>query len=133
MEFPTPTEGLASPVLRSNPGFVGGGRTAEGTREFVIPNDPFPLSRSIDLRRPKDAYSDSHLSRPPTPIHHDAADRACGDARSEAAKRQSSRIAGTTQQPSPQPRRDARLLAFCVLRTHAALRTSTIGKCTAPS
>lgn len=42
IEFPTPAEGLASPVLRSNPGFVGGGRTAGGAREFVIPNGPIP-------------------------------------------------------------------------------------------
>jgi len=42
IEFPRPAEGVASPVLRSNPGFVGGGRTAGGAREFVIPNGPVP-------------------------------------------------------------------------------------------
>jgi len=30
--------GVASPVFRSNPGFVQGGRAAGGAREFVIPN-----------------------------------------------------------------------------------------------
>jgi RHS repeat-associated protein len=38
IEFDTPAEGLASPILRSNPGFVGGGFTAGGAREFVLPN-----------------------------------------------------------------------------------------------
>jgi len=42
LEFPTPSSGLASPVFRSNPGFVGGGRTAGGASEFVIPNGPIP-------------------------------------------------------------------------------------------
>jgi RHS repeat-associated protein len=41
-EFPTPPSGLASPVFRNNPGFVGGGLTAGGAREFVIPNGPIP-------------------------------------------------------------------------------------------
>ena len=36
--FDTPVMGVASPVLRTNPGFVNGGRTAGGAREFVIPN-----------------------------------------------------------------------------------------------
>jgi hypothetical protein len=43
IEFPTPVEGLASPVFRTNPGFVGNGRTAGGAREFVIPNGPIPV------------------------------------------------------------------------------------------
>lgn len=42
IEFPAPTSGIASPVFRGNPGFVGGGRTAGGAREFVIPNGPIP-------------------------------------------------------------------------------------------
>lgn len=42
IEFPTPGSGIASPVLRNNPGFVGGGRTAGGAPEFVIPNGPVP-------------------------------------------------------------------------------------------
>ena len=42
IEFPTPVEGLASPVFRPNAGFIGGGRTAGGAREFVVPNGPLP-------------------------------------------------------------------------------------------
>ena len=42
IEFPTPSSGIASPVFRNNPGFVGGGRTAGGAPEFVIPNGPLP-------------------------------------------------------------------------------------------
>jgi hypothetical protein len=38
IEFDAVTEGLASPVLRDAPGFVGGGLTAGGAREFVLPN-----------------------------------------------------------------------------------------------
>jgi hypothetical protein len=41
-EFPTPPEGIASPVFRSNPGFIGGGKTSGGAREYVIPNGPIP-------------------------------------------------------------------------------------------
>lgn len=37
IEFDTPS-GIATPVLRSDPGFVGYGRTAGGATEFVIPN-----------------------------------------------------------------------------------------------
>ncbi|NKC15605.1 MAG: hypothetical protein GKR94_26430 [Gammaproteobacteria bacterium] len=33
---------MASLVFRNNPGFVGGGRTAGGAPEFVIPNGPVP-------------------------------------------------------------------------------------------
>lgn len=46
-EFNTPT-GIASPINRTNPGFVGGGRTAGGAREFVIPNQEIPKG---DVRR----------------------------------------------------------------------------------
>jgi RHS repeat-associated protein len=42
VEFPTPQVGVASPVNRVNPGFVGGGRTGGGAREFVVPNGPVP-------------------------------------------------------------------------------------------
>jgi len=45
IEFDTPwnlfaakQRGIATPVFRSNPGFVGRGFTAGGAREFVIPN-----------------------------------------------------------------------------------------------
>lgn len=36
-EFDTPA-GIASPVFRTTPGFVGRGRTAGGATEFVVPN-----------------------------------------------------------------------------------------------
>jgi hypothetical protein len=47
IEFATPTSGVASPVFRGNPGFVSGGRTAGGAREFVIPNGPVPADAII--------------------------------------------------------------------------------------
>ncbi len=47
IEFPTPQSGLASPVFRPDPGFVGGGRTAGGAREFVVPNQLIPPNASI--------------------------------------------------------------------------------------
>ena len=34
--------GIATPINRINPGFVGGGKTAGGAPEFVIPNGPLP-------------------------------------------------------------------------------------------
>jgi hypothetical protein len=42
IQFPTPSSGVASPILRSNPGFIGGGLTGGGAPEFVIPNGPIP-------------------------------------------------------------------------------------------
>lgn len=42
-EFPTPQSGVASPIFRNDPGFIGGGLTSGGAREFVIPNGPIPL------------------------------------------------------------------------------------------
>jgi len=47
IQFPTPEVGLASPVFRTNPGFVGGGFTAGGAPEFVIPNGPIPSGATI--------------------------------------------------------------------------------------
>lgn len=47
IEFPTPSSGLASPVNRFDPGFIGGGRTAGGAREFVLPNGPIPPRATI--------------------------------------------------------------------------------------
>jgi Novel toxin 10 len=44
IEFPTPRVGLASPINRANPGFVGFGRTLGGAKEFVIPNGPIPAN-----------------------------------------------------------------------------------------
>ena len=35
-------QSIASPILRTNPGFVGYGRTGAGLPEFVIPNGPIP-------------------------------------------------------------------------------------------
>jgi RHS repeat-associated protein len=37
-EFNTPASGIASPVFRSDPGFIPGGLTKGGAREFSIPN-----------------------------------------------------------------------------------------------
>ena len=48
-QFPTPAGGLASPVFRTNPGFVGGGYTAGGAPEFVIPNGPIPPGATITI------------------------------------------------------------------------------------
>ncbi|NML60931.1 hypothetical protein HHL21_07505 [Massilia sp. RP-1-19] len=47
IEFPTPQSGMASPVFRSAPGFIGGGRTLRGAREFVVPNQSLPLDSII--------------------------------------------------------------------------------------
>lgn len=47
VEFPTPQSGVASPILRENPGFVGRGRTRGGAREFVIPNTEIPSNATI--------------------------------------------------------------------------------------
>lgn len=41
LDFTLPNaNGVASPVFRSNPGFIQGGRAAGGAREFVMPNLP---------------------------------------------------------------------------------------------
>ena len=42
IRFSTPESGVASPILRTNPGFTGGGLTGGGAPEFVIPNGPIP-------------------------------------------------------------------------------------------
>lgn len=47
IEFATPKSGVASPVFRSDPGFIGGGQTAGGAREFVIPNGPIPTDAIV--------------------------------------------------------------------------------------
>ncbi len=49
IRFPTPESGLASPVFRNNPGFVPGGLTSGGAREFVIPNGPIPPNATIEI------------------------------------------------------------------------------------
>ena len=45
-EFATP-EGIASPISRTDPGFIGGGRTAGGLPEYTIPNGPIPPDASV--------------------------------------------------------------------------------------
>lgn len=50
IEFNTP-EGIATPVNRNNPGFVGHGTTAGGAREFVVPNGPIPQNATIIIRK----------------------------------------------------------------------------------
>ena len=47
IRFRTPANGVASPVFRSNTGFVQGGLTRGGAREYVIPNGPLPVGSSI--------------------------------------------------------------------------------------
>jgi RHS repeat-associated protein len=47
IEFPTPAEGLASPIARTNPGFVGGGLTQGQAPEFVLPNGPIPEGADV--------------------------------------------------------------------------------------
>lgn len=49
IEFETPISGLASPIFRSNPGFVGFGKTLGRAREFVIPNQAIPLGSTIRI------------------------------------------------------------------------------------
>jgi hypothetical protein len=52
IRFPTPRSGLASPINRVDPGFIGRGRTAGGAREFVIPNGPIPAGAKIEVVGP---------------------------------------------------------------------------------
>ena len=52
MEFSTPSSGVASPILRTDPGFIGGGRTLGGAREFVIPNGSIPYGANTTVIRP---------------------------------------------------------------------------------
>ena len=53
IEFPASSvEGLASPINRTNPGFVGGGLTAGGAREFVLPNGPIPSGATTRIIGP---------------------------------------------------------------------------------
>ncbi len=42
IRFPAAETGVASPILRTDARFIGGGRTAGGAREFVVPNGPIP-------------------------------------------------------------------------------------------
>ena len=49
IEFRTPMNGLASPINRTNPRFVGKGRTLGGAREFTIPNQQIPKDAIIKI------------------------------------------------------------------------------------
>jgi hypothetical protein len=42
IEFPTPSSGLSTPLESSSPGFIRGGTTRGGAREFNVPNQPIP-------------------------------------------------------------------------------------------
>ena len=50
IEFEVP-EGISTPINRTNLGFIGGGRTAGGAREFVVPNAPIPAGATIRVVR----------------------------------------------------------------------------------
>jgi hypothetical protein len=50
-EFPTP-KGISTPFVSDSPGFVGGGRTAGGAREFNVPNQPIPPNATIRTVQP---------------------------------------------------------------------------------
>jgi RHS repeat-associated protein len=52
ISFQTPGSGVASPVFRANPGFLQGGFTRGGAREFVIPNGPIPAGARIEIVGP---------------------------------------------------------------------------------
>jgi len=52
IRFPTPATGIASPVFRDNPGFVQGGFTRGGAREYVIPNGPIPSDAKVTVVGP---------------------------------------------------------------------------------
>ena len=49
VSFPTPASGVSTPIGRSNPGFIGGGTTAGGAREFTIPNGKTPPNAKIEI------------------------------------------------------------------------------------
>ena len=50
IEFDTSGSGIATPINRSSPEFVGYGRPAGGAREFVIPNAGISQSRNVTVR-----------------------------------------------------------------------------------
>jgi len=49
IEFDAPTSGIASPINRTNKGFVGKGLTGGGAREYVIPNQTIPSGSTIRI------------------------------------------------------------------------------------
>ncbi|MEM1223526.1 MAG: polymorphic toxin type 10 domain-containing protein [Verrucomicrobiota bacterium] len=50
IEFDAPTSGLASPVFRNDPGFIQGGFTQGGAREFVLPNLNVNQLQNVTIR-----------------------------------------------------------------------------------
>jgi RHS repeat-associated protein len=52
IRFPTPASGVASPVFRSSVGFLEGGFTRGGAREFIVPNGPIPFGARIEVIGP---------------------------------------------------------------------------------
>ncbi|MCH7480810.1 MAG: hypothetical protein IIC79_05395 [Chloroflexi bacterium] len=50
IEFDTPAIGIASPVFRNFPGFVGKGQTLGGAREFVVPNSSIENMINVIVR-----------------------------------------------------------------------------------
>jgi len=50
IQFDTPSRGIASPVFRSNPGFIQGGLTGGGAREFVLPNMQLDQLQNVTTR-----------------------------------------------------------------------------------
>ncbi|CAF4439031.1 unnamed protein product [Rotaria socialis] len=50
-EFRTP-DGIASPINRTNLGFVGQGKTAGGASEFVVPNQQIPKDVKTTIVKP---------------------------------------------------------------------------------
>lgn len=49
IRFPSANQAVASPIRRSNPLFVGRGRTIGGAREFVVPNQAIPANATIEI------------------------------------------------------------------------------------
>ena len=52
IRFSAPASGVASPVFRSGLGFLEGGFTRGGAREFVVPNGPIPFGARIEVIGP---------------------------------------------------------------------------------
>jgi hypothetical protein len=49
IEWNKPATGMATPINRLNPNFVGGGLTKGGAREYVIPNQLLPQDAKIRI------------------------------------------------------------------------------------
>jgi hypothetical protein len=43
---------VLQPISRTNPGFIGGGQTAGGAPEFVVPNGPIPPGATTTIVGP---------------------------------------------------------------------------------